>query len=139
MIQNKLWVRKFYINYLDICCSISRTNTSEWCSFKWQFHCEEINRTHSYMKICCKFLAILFKVLLSYSKYFIFSKTEGTLIGYCFLLHGNSLKMWIHTSKVLYSCSDQIICWVVQKGRQNQRKVYVCPQPQIPWTLQRTR
>lgn len=73
--QNKLWVRKFYMYYLDICCSISRTKISKWC-FKWQYHCKEINRTHSYMKICCKFLAILFKVLLSHSKYFISSKTQ---------------------------------------------------------------
>lgn len=73
--QNKLWVRKLYIYYLDIYCSISRTKISEWCS-KWQCHCEEINRTHSYMKICWKFLAVLFRVPLSYSKYFISSKTQ---------------------------------------------------------------
>lgn len=115
--QDKLWVRKFYINFLDICCSISRTNTSEWCSFKWQFHCEEINRTYSYMKIHCKFLAILFKVLLSYSKYFIFSKTEGTLIGYCFLLHGNSLKMWIHTKYCTAAQTKSSAGWSRKEGK----------------------
>lgn len=137
--QDKLWVRKFYIYYLDIYCSISRTKISEWCS-KWQCHCEEINRTHSNMKICCKFLAILFKVLLSHSKYFISSTTQREH----WLDIGSSC---MEPAWRCCECTQQSIVWLLWPnhllggpGRKAKPKEGFClSTAQKPWALQRTR